>query len=73
MAKKIMAWVLLAGFVQLLLNIMFFKYYLQLSLVVYIIISFGYLLYSSKARRAEDLARLRNKEEKEGNGEDKDL
>jgi hypothetical protein len=73
MAKKIMAWVLLAGFVLLLLNIMFFKYYLQLSLVVYIIISFGYLLYSSKARLAEDLARLRNKEEKEGNGEDKDL
>lgn len=58
MAKRIIAWILLALFVLLLLNVMFFKFYWQISLAVYIIIMFGFVLYSSRAKRMEELEKF---------------
>ena len=55
MKKRIVAWVLLALFVLLLLNIMFFKFYWQACLAVYIIVMFGFVLYSSRVKRMEEL------------------
>jgi hypothetical protein len=52
MKRRIFAWVLLTAFVLLLLNIMFIKFYWQLSAVVYVIIAFGFLLYNNKLTRA---------------------
>jgi hypothetical protein len=54
MKRRILAWVLLAGFVLLLMNVMFIKFYWQLSMVIYIIIAFAFLLYNSKAVRARE-------------------
>lgn len=48
MKKRIFAWVLLAGFFLLLLNLIFFKFYWQLSMVVYLIIVFAFLLTNGK-------------------------
>jgi ABC-type antimicrobial peptide transport system permease subunit len=59
MARRILAWVLLAGFVLLLVNVMFFRLYWQLSIAIYIIVMIGYVLYSSRARRLENLERIR--------------
>jgi hypothetical protein len=52
MKRRIFAWVLLTAFVLLLLNIMFIKFYWQLSAVIYVIIAFGFLLYNNKLTRA---------------------
>ncbi len=61
MKRRILAWVLLAGFVLLLLNIMFIKFYWQLSMVLYLLIAFAFLLYNSKATRAKAAEELRNR------------
>jgi len=52
--------VLLAGFVLLLLNIMFIRFYWQLSVMIYLIIAFAFLLYNSKVRRMQEAERLNN-------------
>ncbi|NLK86876.1 MAG: hypothetical protein GX279_05215 [Clostridiaceae bacterium] len=54
MKRRIIAWALLAGFVLLLLNVMFIKFYWQLSMVIYIIIAFAFLIYNSKATRERE-------------------
>ena len=48
MKRRIYAWVMLAGFVLLLLNLMVFKIYWQISMVVYIILMFAFLLTNGK-------------------------
>ena len=48
MKKRIVAWVLLAGFVLLLLNILVFRFYWQLSAVAYFIIMFAFLLTNGR-------------------------
>lgn len=58
MVRRILAWVVLAGFVLLLLNVMFFRFYWQLSVAIYIIVMIGYILYSSMARRMKDLGKV---------------
>ena len=63
MVRRILAWVVLAGFILLLLNIMFFRFYWQLSVAIYIIVMLGFILYSSKARRMEDLKKVIKMEE----------
>lgn len=60
MKRRILAWVLLAGFVLLLLNIMFIRFYWQLSVMIYLIIAFAFLLYNSKVRRMQKAERLNN-------------
>ena len=66
MVRRILAWVVLAGFVLLLLNVMFIRFYWQLSVAIYIIVMLGYILYSSRARRMEDLKKVIKMEEKNG-------
>jgi membrane protein implicated in regulation of membrane protease activity len=48
MKKRIIAWILLAGFVMLLLNLIVFRFYWQLSMVVYIIIVIVFILTNGK-------------------------
>jgi membrane protein implicated in regulation of membrane protease activity len=72
MKRRILAWILLAGFVLLLVNVMFIKFYWQLSMVIYIIIAFAFLLYNSRATRAREMEEFMGRVEggKDGNGSD---
>ncbi len=70
MKRRIFAWVLLAGFVLLLLNVMFIKFYWQLSMVIYLIIAFAFLIYNGKATRERELEDLRKKIDGEKGGKD---
>jgi len=54
MKRRIWAWTLLACFVLLLLNLLFFKFYWQLSLSIYVIIVFAFILYNGRAQRIQD-------------------
>ncbi|NJD04005.1 MAG: nickel-dependent lactate racemase, partial [Ruminiclostridium sp.] len=53
MKRRIIAWIVLVGFILLLLNLIVFRYQLQLSLTAYIIIVFVNLL--TNGRRQEQL------------------
>jgi hypothetical protein len=46
MFRKILAWILLAGFILLLLNLAIFRIYWEISLTVYIFIMLMYFFYS---------------------------
>jgi membrane protein implicated in regulation of membrane protease activity len=48
MKRRIFAWVLLIGFVLLLLNLIVFRFYWQLSMVVYLVIVFAFMLMNGK-------------------------
>jgi uncharacterized membrane protein YhaH (DUF805 family) len=48
MTKRIIAWILLAGFVMLLLNLIVFRFYWQLSMAVYIIIFIAFVLTNGR-------------------------
>ena len=54
MKKRIFAWVLLAGFVLLLLNLIVFRFYWQLSMVVYLIIMFAFLFTNGRLVNTHD-------------------
>lgn len=73
MKRRIFAWVLLAGFVLLLLNVMFIKFYWQLSMVLYLIIAFAFLMYNTKATRAREAEKLRSRIGSDNNGEGADI
>jgi hypothetical protein len=45
MFKRVMAWILLAGFVLLLLNVAVFGIYRELSVSVYLVIMLMYVFY----------------------------
>jgi len=47
MTKRIIAWILLVGFVLLIINLIFFRYYWQTSLALYIIVVL-YFIFSAK-------------------------
>ena len=48
MKRRIFAWILLAGFILLILNLIVFRVYWQLSMVVYLVIVFAFLLTNGK-------------------------
>ncbi|NLL05058.1 MAG: hypothetical protein GX270_04560 [Clostridiaceae bacterium] len=48
MKKRIIAWVILIGFVLLILNILIFKKFLEASFIIYIAISAYFLLFMNK-------------------------
>lgn len=76
MKRRIFAWVLLAGFALLLLNVMFIKFYWQLSMILYLIIAFAFLMYNSRATREREMKDIKNKiDEGKGDtdGSEKDL
>lgn len=54
MAKRIFAWIMLAGFVMLILNLIVFRYYWQLSMAVYLIIFFAFIFTSGKLFQSKD-------------------
>lgn len=51
MKKRIFAWILLAGFVLLLLNLIVFKIHWQLSMAAYVIIVFAFLFANGNLRQ----------------------
>jgi len=59
MKRRIIAWIVLAGFVLLLLNLIVFRFQWQLSLTAYVIIVFVYML--TNGRRQEQLKSLDNR------------
>ena len=44
MFKRVMAWIILAGFVLLMLNLVFGFFYRELSIIIYIIVVVAFLL-----------------------------
>lgn len=54
MKKRIFAWVILIGFVLLLLNLIVFRFYWQLSMIAYIIIVFAFLLANGRLFKTPD-------------------
>jgi len=51
MKKRIIAWVMLSGFVLLLVNILIIGYQRILSVLVYLVIAFYYILFMNKKSR----------------------
>ena len=66
MKKRIVAWILLAGFVLLLLNLFVFKVYLEFSLMVYIIIAFAFIITKGRLFSLDDVS------EEESNSKESD-
>lgn len=69
MKKRVIAWVILIGFLLLLLNIIVFRFYWQLSMVIYILIAFAFVFSNGKLFKPQDSAgyeNLVNPEEPEG-------
>ena len=48
MLKRIMAWVLLVGFLFLILNLILIRFYWQLSMIIYLVIVFAFLFTNRK-------------------------
>lgn len=53
MKKRVIAWILLASFVLLLLNLIIFRFYWQLSMGVYIIIVIAFVLTNGRLFEAQ--------------------
>lgn len=53
MKKRIIAWILLIGFILLLLNIVVFRVYWQLSVVVYILIAFTFVFSNGRINQTQ--------------------
>jgi len=64
MLKRVLAWILLAGFVLLLLNIMVFQYLLPQSIVVYLIIAVCFIFAnkSMPTNKSKKVAENNNEE-----------
>jgi hypothetical protein len=54
MKRRIFAWVLLAGFVLLILNLIVFRFYWQLSMVAYLVIVFAFVLTNGRLVPMQD-------------------
>lgn len=69
MLKRVLAWVLLAGFVLLLVNIMIFQYLLVQSIVVYALVAIWFIFSNKplpsrkKKNRSENSIEEENTEE----------
>lgn|GEM_PF-696020 len=64
MKRRIFAWVLLAGFLLLFLNVFIFKFYWQLSMTIYLIVAFAFLMYNGRAQRMQEAEKIFGKGEK---------
>lgn len=53
MLKRVLAWVLLAGFVFLIFNIIIFGFYLKQSVIVYLIIVFVFIFTNRKPNHSK--------------------
>lgn len=74
MLKRVLAWVLLAGFIFLLLNIAIFQYFLPASIMIYLVIAIWFILTNKPlpSRKNKPKATTENTNEKypEGYNED---
>lgn len=68
MKRRIFAWGILIGFVLLLLNLIVFRFYWQLSMVVYLVIVFAFLLTNGKLVNAQGKDEGNGFQGSEGNG-----
>ena len=50
MIRRVIAWVLLAGFAFLMLNIILFQYQLEISVSIYLVICVGFLFYNKSIK-----------------------
>jgi hypothetical protein len=46
--KRIFAWVLLVGFIALIINIAFFRFYIEFSFAIYFVIIIYYLVNAKR-------------------------
>lgn len=53
MLKRVLAWILLAGFVLLIMNIMVFRFMLEASIMVYVIVAVIFLFTMSNRKHHE--------------------
>lgn len=53
MLKRVLAWILLVGFALLLANIMFFRFLLELSIMLYIVVAVVFLFTMSNRKHQE--------------------
>ena len=53
MKRRIFAWMLLALFLMLLLNIIVFRIYWQLSMVIYLVIAFAFILTEGRRTKPQ--------------------
>ena len=59
MARRIGAWAAIVGFIFLILNLFWFKWYTELSAVIYIIIIVIYaLFFMGKNKREDELGKI---------------
>ena len=72
MKRRIFAWVLLAGFVVLLLNLIVFRFYWQLSMVVYLFIVFAFMLTNGKLVSTQDPEESSSPDEPDDSDDSKD-
>ena len=71
MSRRIFAWVLLAGFVFLLLNIMVFHFYLVPSIVVYLLIAVWFIFNNKPlpSRKKISTSEINSEEDQDADGE----
>lgn len=50
MLKRILAWTAILGFIFLILNLFFFRYYIELSTAIYIIIIIYFIFSTIKSK-----------------------
>lgn len=71
MIKRILAWIILVGFVLLLLNIAIFKFYWQASLAAYVVIVIFFVLTNGKIIPSQYNGAERSVPEDDVDGQDK--
>lgn len=71
MKRRIFAWVLLVGFVLLLLNLIVFRIYWQLSMVVYLIILFAFLFTNGRTVNTQDTDDISSSDGSSGHSNDR--
>lgn len=54
MLRRVMAWVLLVGFLFLILNLIVIRFYWQFSMVLYVVIVFAFLFTNRKGSSSLD-------------------
>lgn len=69
MARRIGAWAAIAGFIFLILNLFWIKWYTELSAVIYIIIVVIYVLFFMGKKKEEDMPENVKKESSDDNRE----
>ena len=65
MQRRIIAWVLLVGFLFLIINLIVIRYYWQLSMVIYLVIVFIFLFTNRKGSSIDNSSSDNSSDNKE--------